>query len=171
MTNQALAARGRGGQLRVGWVLAGLLAALAVPGTAAAQQGDTQGKYITQAAQRLTEHIAKANAAGYKLDDDQHSIGGGWLKKGENNWVTLCKVKLESGKSYRVIAAGDGDAKDVDVRIVDPGGKVVKADESQDREAVVDYSPTETQQFEIRVRLFDSRENLPCTCLVTVLVK
>ena len=46
-----------------------------------AQQG--QGQYVTEAAARLSKLIAAANKDGYILQDNNFSIGGGWLKQSQ----------------------------------------------------------------------------------------
>src|ERR1035438_9811921 len=86
----------------------------------AAQQG--QGVYVTQASARLTKLITAANKSKYKLADNSFSIGGGWLKQSKTKWVPLFTVKLEAGVDYRFLAAGDNDARDVDLDIRDPDG-------------------------------------------------
>jgi hypothetical protein len=141
---------------------------LAVAGPAGAQEG--QGKYVTQASNRLTGLIEQANKDGFKLSNNKLSIGGGWLKQG-SEWVTLFPVILEKGKAYRFLAAGDDDAMDVDLQIIDANGAELKADTKSDPQAVVDFTPTSTQQCQVRVRVFASRENVPCVCLGLVLTK
>jgi hypothetical protein len=132
---------------------------------------EKQGPYIAQASQRLIKLIDKANGEGYKLQDNKLSIGGGWMKQGNENWVTLYTIGLEKGTAYRILAAGDGDAQDVDVQIVDANGKTVAADTKNDPDAVVDFTPTVSQQYQVRIRLYASRENLPCVCLGIVMSK
>ena len=48
------------------------------------------------------------------------------------------EVPEELREEYRFLAAGDNDAKDVDLEIQDPSGKVVASDRGSDPEAVVD---------------------------------
>jgi hypothetical protein len=108
---------------------------------------------------------------GFKLVVDRFSIGGGWLKQGASNWVSLYTLNMAAGKTYRVIAAGDADAKDVDVEIQDASGKVLKADTGSDPEAIVNFAPSTTGKYLIRVRLYASRENVPCVCLAIVMAK
>src|SRR4051812_18690224 len=98
------------------WLAVGV-AALCLPNAVGAQEG--QGKFITEASSRLTRLIAAANKQGYNLPDNTFSVGGGWLKQGKGTWVPLFTVPLEQGKSYRFLAAGDMDAKDVDIEVQD----------------------------------------------------
>jgi hypothetical protein len=135
---------------------------------ASAQEG--QGKYVTEAAARLVKLIDKANGEGYKLHDNVFSIGGGWLKQGNNNWVALFTVELQAGKTYRFLGAGDADAKDVDLEL-QLNGKVVASDTGTDPTAVVNYTPAAAGRYLVRLRLYDSDQNLPCVCLGIVMAK
>jgi hypothetical protein len=148
---------------------AAVVAVLSAGSPAQAQQG--QGKYVTEAAARLAKTIGAANADGFKLSDNTFSIGGGWIKQGGNNWVSLFTITMEQGKQYRVLASGDGDATDVDVEIQDKGGKTLVSDTSTAADAVVNFTPDTTGRYLVRVRLYASRNNLPCVCLAIVMTK
>jgi hypothetical protein len=148
---------------------AATVAVLAAGTPAPAQQG--QGKFITEAAARLSKHIGAANGDGFKLVDDRFSIGGGWIKQGASNWVSLYTLNMTAGKTYRVIAAGDNDAKDVDVEIQDGAGKTVAKDTSTDPEAIVNFTPGTSGKYLVRVRLYASRNDLPCVCMAIVMAK
>jgi hypothetical protein len=147
------------------------MAALLTTRAVVAQDKTGQGKYLTEAAARLGKLIGAANRDGYILYDNQFSVGGGWLKQGANNWVNLYTVTLDAGKRYRIIAAGDFDAKDVDLEVKDLNGNRVAADEDTASEAVINYTPDRTQKYLVRVRLYDSDQNLPCMCLAIVMVQ
>jgi hypothetical protein len=148
---------------------AGLIVVLAPPERAGAQQG--QGQYVAEAAQRLGRLIGAANQDGYRLDNNQFSIGGGWFTQSKTDWVPLYAITLEAGKRYRLLAAGDTDARDVDLDVSDPAGKVVAADTTTAADARVDFTPDRTQKYLVRVRLYESRDNVPCLCLGIVLVQ
>jgi hypothetical protein len=174
MKNLAWWMRGVRGRCALGAVTVLATVALLPGDTAQAQQG--QGQYLTEAAARLGKLIASANKDGYYFYNNQFSVGGGWLQQGENNWVNLYTVTLEAGKNYRLMAAGDADARDVDLEIKDLNGKQVALDEDTASEAVINFSPTVTQKYLVRVRLFDSGADkqgrkLPCMCLAIVMVK
>jgi hypothetical protein len=159
------------GSVRVRFGLTVLVvSALAVvaPGNSTAQQRG-QGQYVTEAADRLSKQIEKANKDGYAFQDNNFSIGGGWLKQSTQNWVPLYTLNLKAGKKYRFIAAGDADAQDVDLEIKDGNGKTLKADVSTDPVAVVDYSPETTGKYLVRVRLYKSDGSAPCLCLAVVM--
>ena len=166
MKQQLFSARGR---FALMVCLASVLGAAVGEQRASAQQG--QGVYVTQASARLTKLITAANKYKYKLADNSFSIGGGWLKQSKTKWVPLFTVKLEAGVDYRFLAAGDNDARDVDLDIRDPDGNTVAVDDKTDPEAVVNYSPTKTGIYTVRIRLYESQDNLPCVCLAIMMVK
>ncbi len=134
-------------------------------------QGGGQGGYITEAAARLTKLVEQANKDGYKLQDNSFSIGGGWLKQSASDWIPLYTVQLNGGTKYRFLASGDKDAKDVDIEIQDAKGKTVAADVDTAADAKVDFAPKETGRYLVRIRLYDSKDNLPCVCLGIVMSK
>ena len=146
---------GMRGRLALGTVLLFAVAAL-VPGETADAQG--QGKYLTEAAARLGKLIGQANKDGYVFYDNQFSVGGGWLKQNSDGWVPLYTVTLQAGKRYRLIAAGDFDAKDVDLDVRDLNGKVYAVDDGVAPGAVVAFSPDTTQSTWSPCFLFDSIE-------------
>jgi hypothetical protein len=168
MKNQWLSVRNRGGRFAL--VAATLLTFLLSGSTARAQL--KQGQYVTEAAALLSKLVDASNKQGYKLWDDSFSAGGGWLKQSQSKWVPLFTISLQQGVSYRMLAAGDADAKDVDLQIVDvKTGKVVAEDSSTEPDAIVDFTPKATRTYEIRVRLYASERNVPCFCLALVLRK
>jgi hypothetical protein len=165
MRNQVLSSRGR---FTLGICLAATLALVAAETRVAAQEN--QGRFINQASKRLVEMIAKANDDGFILASNQLSIGGGWLRQ-STEWVTLYSVQMEGGRLYRVVAAGDGDARDVDVEILNAKQNVVAKDEKVDPTATVNYRPPVTGRYTVRARLYDARGNEPCVVLAIVMVK
>jgi hypothetical protein len=157
------------GQVRFAFavlLVSGLI--VAAPGNGTAQQSG-QGQYVVEAAARLSKLVGAANKAGYEFQSNNFSVGGGWLKQSQKNWVPLYTVTLQAGKRYRFIAAGDADARDVDLEIKDASGRTVKADASTDPEAVVDYSPETTGKYLVRVRLYQSKDDVDCLCLAVVM--
>ncbi len=170
MANRRLGASGPAYRL-LAWAAVAILPALAAAPPHGLAQGERQGQYIVQAAQRLQKLADQANADGFKLDENKFSMGGGWLHQGEK-WINLFNLNFKAGRTYRVIVAGDGDARDVDLQIIEmKTGKVVAADEKTDSEAAVNFTPSVTQKYIVRVRLFQSQNDLPCVCLAVVLVK
>jgi len=158
-------------RLRLAFALGVCVAALMVTGAgnrATAQQG--QGKYVVQATERLANLIGKGNADKYKLTTNRFSLGGGWLNQG-TKWESLFSITLEAGKQYRLLAAGDNDAEDVDLQILDPAGTVMKKDVKRDPTAVVDFTPAKTLRYLIQVRVFASIKNRPSFTVATVMAK
>lgn len=153
----------------VGACVLGLLAVAGSTQRVDAQGG--QGSYITEAAARLTKLVEQGNKDGYKLQDNSFSIGGGWLKKSETDWIPLYTVQLNGGTKYRFLASGDQDAKDVDIEIQDANGKTVAADVDTAADARVDFAPKANGRYLVRIRLYDSKDNLPCVCLGIVMSK
>ena len=150
--------------------LASLLTLVGVHHRASAQDG--QGKYVTQATVQLIKLVDAANKDGYSLQDNTFSIGGGWLKKNQTAWIPLYAVELKEGKKYRFLAAGDADAKDVDIQVVHAeSNKVVAEDVDTDPTAKVDFTPKVTGRYLVRIRLYDSEKNVPCVCLAVVMSK
>ena len=147
--------------------LASLAAVLGSDTRASAQQG----KYVTEAADRLTKLVNTANKAGYNLHDNAFSIGGGWLKQSKKDWIPLFTVQLTAGKSYRFLAAGDADAKDVDLEILDSNNKVVAQDSATDPTATVDFVAKTSGRYTVRIRLYESDNNDPCVCLAVMMTK
>lgn len=155
------------GRFALGVLLVSTLVVAAPGNSATAQQG--QGQYLTEAAARLGKLIAQANRDGYEFQDNNFSIGGGWLKQSTENWVALYTLTLQGNKKYRFLAAGDADARDVDLDIQDLKGKTLKADVGTEPEAVVNFTPNVTGKYLVRVRLYASEKNLPCLCLAVVM--
>lgn len=129
-----------------------------------------QGKYVNSASARLVKLIDQANKEGFKLQNNGFSIGGGWLQQGTDNWVSIVTTTLNSGSTYRIVAVGDMDAKDVDVEVVDAvTGKTVARDTLTNPEAIVDYRPTQTGRYTIRLRLYSSNNSAPCVVMAIIL--
>ena len=129
-----------------------------------------QGAYVTQASTRLAGLIDKGNKAGYRLSNNKFSLGGGWLKQGPA-WVSLYTLTLDAGKDYRFLAAGDDDATDVDLQVLDPAMNVVAKDIARAKTAVVDYRPAKTLKYLVQVRVFESVGNRDSMTIATVMVK
>jgi hypothetical protein len=155
------------GRLALVVCLASVMTVLVSENRASAQQG----KYVTEAADRLTKLINHANKADYVLQNNSFSIGGGWLKQSKKDWIPLFTVQLTAGKSYRFLAAGDADAKDVDLEILDDNNKIVAQDAETDPTATVDFTPRVSGRYTVRIRLYGSDNNDPCVCLAVVMTK
>ena len=130
-----------------------------------------QGKYVNSASARMVKLIDQANSNGYKLQNDGFSIGGGWLKQGRDNWVPIFSTTLKAGQEYRLIAVGDMDAKDVDIQVTNEAGQIVASDTAASPEAIVNFRPTATGRYTIRLRLYASQGDVPSVCLCILLTR
>ena len=153
----------------LGVCLAALLAVLGSTSRVSAQNG--QGKFVTEASAALIKLIDVSNTQGYTLENDLFSIGGGWLRQSQTNWVPLYTINLQAGKQYRFLAAGDGDTIDLDLQIVDAAGRVVAEDVGTEPNAIVNFNPRGDGKYTVRMRLYASRNNLPCMTLAVVMAK
>ena len=145
------------------------------PGSPAAAQQSGQGKLLMEVSARLALLIGKANQAGYEIQDNKAAVGGAYLTPGltpgekDKAWTPVLTVSLDAGKKYRFLAAGDDNAKDVDLEIHDPKGKLLAADVGKEADAIVDFTPKVAGKYTVRVRLFESKQNVSCFCLAVVM--
>jgi len=112
-------------QLAVAAVVAGCF----FQGVPVAAQGSL-GTYSKEAMDDLVGLLKKASQDGFTMEARTTTIFGGWLPKGNKQgnepWIALLVLRnLDPNKSYRIVAAGDNDTRDLDLRILDPDGKVV----------------------------------------------
>jgi hypothetical protein len=134
----------------------------------------TVATYSKEAMGNLAPLLEKAARDGFKLEANTTTVFGGWLPQGRGQgnerWVPILIMHdVDPNAQYRVIAAGDNDTKDLDLRIVDPAGKVVVQDVAVAREAEVTFQPQRRQDYVIQLRLFDSTDN--CVCIGSILKK
>jgi hypothetical protein len=109
--------------------------------------------------------------SGYRVNGNSFFMGGALLKQSQQNWVGLATVDLDPARSYVFLAAGDGDATDVDIQIVNSSGAVVAQDATANVEATVEYRPNVGGRYTIRMRLYASQGNAPCYCIAAMLGK
>jgi hypothetical protein len=153
----------------VGVCLAACIAMLGANQRASAQQG--QGKYITEASAALIKLIDVSNTQGFVLENDLFSLGGGWLRQSQANWIPLYNINLQGGKQYRFLAAGDADTIDLDIQVLDAAGRVVAEDVGTESNAIVAFNPRVDGKYTVRLRLYASKNNLPCMTLAVVMAK
>lgn len=145
-------------------LLGGLWGAAAAP--AAAQGRDTR-LYSAQAVVRVTNIASTAKFINYGYREGL-SILGGWIEG--RSYLTF-STRLIQGVDYLLLAAGDNDAQDVDLEIVDANGNVLAKDDGKQAYAIVTFRPRVTAYYTLRLTLFKSRNNLPCVCAMTILKK
>ena len=153
-------------------VIAAVVAGLLPASPAFAQQ--SIAAYGKEAMESLGHLLDKGARDGYKMEARTTTIFGCWMPKGEKSgnepWVSvLIATKLSPNKAYRIIAAGDNDTIDLDLRILDPSGAVVVEDNLITREPEVTFRPTREQDYTIQLRLYHSRDN--CVCMGSILTK
>lgn len=154
-----------------------ILAAVVVGCCIASPKVDAQENtavYGKEAFSRLHGHLNLAAKQGFGIQSKEGTIFGGWLPKGmpgvKSKWYELKKMNnLDPNKVHRVIVAGDFDAKDVDVEILNRAGNVVASDTRVGREAIATFRPVQGDEYRIRVRLFNSRDN--CVIIGTIMSK
>ncbi len=93
------------------------------------------------------------------------------IKKDTAGWVPIFTVQLTAGRSYILLAAGDNDTKDLDLDIQDSSGRVLAADTETSPVANVPFEPKVSGRYTVRLRLYDSRNSVPCYCFANVMVK
>ncbi len=148
----------------------GLVGLVLLSGEPASAQSGT-AKYTAQALTNLTGLVEKAEKEGFKSLPGL-SIFGGWLGKGVgegSRWVQMLSFDLDPNREYRIIGSGDNDCEDLDLRIVDSEGKVVKTDDSTARGSEISFRPDRLHRYSVQMRLYKSRDN--CVCVGLVLAK
>jgi hypothetical protein len=158
--------------MKVPWfaVTAVLVAFLVSAGPVAAQAD--VATYSKEAMDDLIGLLRKASKDGYSMEPSTTTMFGGWLPRGRGQgnerWIPMLVLRnLDPNKVYRIIAAGDNDTKDLDLRILDPAGKVVAQDATVLRDAEVTFRPARQQDYTIELRLYNSNDN--CMCLGAIL--
>ena len=127
-----------------------------------------------EAMDSLGHMLDKAARDGYTMEARTTTMFGCWMPKGEKTgnepWLSvLTLTKASPNKTYRIIAAGDNDTIDLDLRVLDPSGAVVIEDNLITRETEVTFRPTREQDYTIQLRLYHSRDN--CVCIGGILTK
>jgi hypothetical protein len=153
-------------------VIAAVAAALLHASPAFAQR--SIAAYGNEAMVSLGHLLDKAARDGYTMEGRTTRIFGGWMPKGDKSgneqWVPMLTLtKANPNKTFRIIAAGDNDAIDLDLRVLDPSGAVVVEDNLITRETEVTFRPTREQDYTIQLRLYHSRDN--CVCVGAILTK
>jgi hypothetical protein len=134
-------------------------------------QGAGSLKFLGQSLKTLEGMIREAGEDGYRFSKNGPGLAAGWLKQDKGNWVTFTTVTLRKGKQYLIVGAGDKDTKDLDVRVMDSSGEKVAQDTKRDPTARVELRRGLQGRFAIQVRLYQSRNDLPCVCTVAILEK
>jgi len=147
--------------------LAGLLA-LGVLATPAAAQGKASGTYLKESFNRVTDNAALGGKIGNYGYIDGISIMAAWINSGGKSTFTLT---LDANVDYLFLGAGDLDAQDVDLVILNDKNEVVAEDVRTAADAAVTFTPKVTGRYTMELVLFKSKNNVPCVCAATILRK
>jgi hypothetical protein len=159
----------------VRWTLSPTLAILAcVVFIASASAQRTIATYSKEAMDNLTRLLDKGAKEGYTFQLNTTLIFGSVLPQGNKTdkepWIAaLIITKADPNKTYRVISAGDNDADDLDLRVLDPAGKIVAQDTTTNRDGEVTFRPDREQNYTIELRLYQSKNR--CVCIGAILTK
>jgi hypothetical protein len=150
-------------------VLLAISALWLLPANPTSGQGKDSGTFLTQAFIRVTDNADFAKRiTGYGYADGV-SVLAAWVDL--NDSVSFIRP-LTGGVSYTFLAAGDKDAKIVNLDILDDKGtKVLKSDGKKQPDAVLEFTPAASGNYTMRLTLAQSRNNYPCMCVATILKK
>jgi hypothetical protein len=152
----------------VGVAAVAALLALGAGAAPAAAQGKASGTYLKEAFNRVTDNAALGGKIGGYGYIDGPSIVAAWIK--EKGKVTFT-LTLEANVDYLFLGAGDLDARDVDLKILNDRGETVAEDTRTAADAVVTFTPKVTGPYTMELILFESKNKMPCVCAATILRK
>src|SRR4051794_24496845 len=105
------------GRFAVGLAQASVVLVLVVAANAGAQ--NAQANRFEEASSAVRPLIEKAGKDGFKFGEGRQAVSGSWVKQGSERWVKVLTLKMVPGKTYRLMAAGDKGALDVDLQVLD----------------------------------------------------
>ena len=130
-------------------------------------QNNAGGPFLVQAMTRVTNLAANAKQLGGYGYNDNISIMAAWV---EGKRSISFGYPLTAGTDYLFLAAGDNDARDIDLAITDNyDNRTVALDQGSEPEAIAPFTPRFTGSYTLKLTLFSSRDNLPCICSLVVL--
>jgi hypothetical protein len=110
---------------------------------------------MQQAVARVADAAERRLPSDYQLITGAANVVAGYFAVGDT--VTY-NVQLTGGHSYTVLAAGDKDVGDVDIRITDPSGVAVASEAGTDSIAFLEVRPATDGVHSVHVQLY--RANL-----------
>jgi hypothetical protein len=148
-----------------------MICALAVSMTFSALSAPAQaadewvpGKYMAQAVdQMLAAYTLIPDRGRVGFDDGAACVAGVYLRPGATYTLTR---PFEAGRQYTIVAGGDDDATDVDIIVSDDQDRVIAVDARADRMAVVDFTPKQTGQMKIQLKLYKADRGSFCSFMV-----
>lgn len=139
------------------------LAALMVPALAPAQQSWTPGEYMIQAVGEMLDTSKVLQQKGNFGYAEGASMVGVLLQPSQKYTLTR---RFQKGIAYAIVAGGDEDVKDLDLRILDASGKMVVSDTNVDRMAVIDWIPNATGEYQVQLDLYQATRDSFCAFTV-----
>jgi hypothetical protein len=106
-----------------------------------------QDHYLFQARVRLATIAVAAMGVGLRLT---HGVTTGSL---DEDGITTIQVPLRNGQTYTLVGTCDEDCSDLDLELVNPFGRVVSRDISDDDRPVVSATPLISGTYRIRVTM------------------
>ena len=104
---------------------------------------------------QLDDAARRLGKTGYELT---HQVFTGDLKQNEHEDVN---IELDRGRTYVIVGVCDSDCKDVDIQLLDRGGRVVDKDVERDDYPTVAVAPTRSERYTVR-SIMASCSNAPC---------
>lgn len=153
-------------------VVAGMaLSLMWVANRAPAQNFDTDtAKYMMQAMVNLDVMVKAENKRGYQFARNSLVIGGVWMDK-DRKYSTVLRFNAQPRKEYVIVTAGDNDTIDLDLQVMDENDNQIVADGRTNPTARVLFTVTRPREVFVRLRLYDSKEGVPCVCGFAMLEK
>jgi hypothetical protein len=142
---------------RLGRVLFGFAATAAVVSAGAHLRA--QDKWIADVKQRIV-----TASKGWDFAPALHT---GSLNEGATATVGFF---LEAKTSYRIVGRCDPDCADLDLRLIDPGGREIEKDIDDDDIPEVNVTPREDGEYTVRVVMADCKTK-PCFFAVGALIR
>jgi hypothetical protein len=161
--------------MKMSWLMvASVIVGLVVTGAPIGADNTDSATFAKEAFDDLLGLLKKADQNGFRMEPKTTTMFGGWLPKGNGAgnepWVPMLTLRnVSPNKQYRIIASGDNDTTDLDLRVVDPAGKIVAIDGTVFRDAEVTFRPARQQDYVIELRLYKSRDH--CVCMGAILLK
>ena len=98
--------------------------------------------------------------------DNQWSLFGGVLETGKE--AALTNINMGSGKRI-LVAAGDGNAQNVDLFLLNSGGAVLEKDIEPDASPIFEYKTSGSSTYGVRVK--NTRSKGPSMIIATILAE
>lgn len=130
--------------------------------TAQAQEAWSPGVYMQQAVDNVHKKAEYATSFGDYGYSGGFCFLGAYVKKGKSvKWRTT----LPTGKQLLFIGGGDDDATDVDIKIYNSDGDLVKEDAGTDNSPVVKFKTNSDETYTIELRLYTTTSTGSFCCI------